>query len=130
VHAFFKVAYAFAKSAHHFRNFLSSEQEDDDRQNDQPMNWAKFSHVYLPSRVRRFDGSRLESPGVNLKYNTLVADPARQVFPVEVLEQWNRVFPGHTGKFFECANRKLGAAFLAVLGERFAQSFYSHLMEN
>jgi hypothetical protein len=93
MHAFFKVADAFAKSAHHFRNFLSSEQEDDDGQNDQPMDWAKFSHVYLPSRGRLFNERRVESPGVHLKYNTLVTDPARQVFPIEKLEQWDCVFP-------------------------------------
>src|SRR5579862_6494827 len=55
VHTFFEVADTFAEPAHHFRNFLSSEQEDDNRQNDQPMDWAKFSHVYLPSRGRQFN---------------------------------------------------------------------------
>jgi hypothetical protein len=123
VHAFFKVADAFAKPAHHFRNFLSSEQEDDDRQNDQPMNWAKFSHVCLPSRGRRFNERRFKSPGISLKYNTLVSDPARQVFPIEILEQWDCVFARHACKFFKRADGKPSAALLTVFNQGFAQVF-------
>jgi hypothetical protein len=123
MHAFFKAADAFANPAHHFRNFLSSEQEDDDRQNDQPMNWAKFSHVYLPSRGRRFNERRFESPGFNLKYNTLIPDPARQVFPIEILEQRYCVFARHPCKFFKRADGKPRAALLTVFNQGFAQVF-------
>ena len=123
MHAFFKVANAFANSAHHFRNFLPPKQEDDDCQNDQPMNRAKFSHVYLPSRGRRFNNGRFESPGINLKYNTLIPDSARQVFPIEILQQRDRVFPRHARKFLKRADGKPGAVFFAAFDQRFAQLF-------
>jgi hypothetical protein len=130
MHAFFKAANAFANSAHHFRDFLSSEQEDDDRQNDQPMNWAKFSHVYLPSRGRRFNNGRFESPGINLKYNTLIPDSARQVLPIEIFEQWNRVLARHACKFLKRADGKTGPVLLAAFNQSFAQAFKSDLMKN
>src|ERR1700722_11191355 len=129
MHTFFKAANAFANSAPHFRNFLSSEQEDDDRQNDQPVNCAKFSHVYLPSRGRRSNERHFNSPGASLKYNTLVSDPARQVLPIEILEQRNCVFPRHARKFLKCADGKPGAVLLAAFNQRFAQALKSHLMK-
>ena len=57
------------------------------------MNWAKLSHVYLPSQGCLFSESQFASLGTNLKYNTLIPDPARQVFPVQILEQRDGVFP-------------------------------------
>src|SRR5580704_3847834 len=94
------------------------------------MDWAKFSHVYLPSRGRRFNDRRFESPGVNLKYNTLISEPARQVFPIEILKQWDGVLPGDPRKFFERANGEPGTAFFAILGEPLAQLCYGEFMEN
>src|SRR5580704_3923069 len=122
MHTFFKAANAFANSAHHFRNFLSSEQEDNDRQNDQPVNCAKFSHVYLPSRGRRFNNGRFESSGINLKYNTLIPDSARQVLPIEIFEQWNRVLARHACKFLKRADGKTGPVLLAAFNQSFAQA--------
>src|SRR3984957_19591963 len=121
MHAFFKAANAFANSAHHFRDFLSSEQEDDDRQNDQPMNWAKFSHVYLPSRGRRFNNGCFESPGTHQNYNPLIPDSARQLLPIKIFEHWNRVLARHACKFLKRADGKTGPVLLASFNQSFAQ---------
>ena len=94
------------------------------------MNWAKLSHVYLPSQDACSAKTGSRSPGIWLKYNTLIPDPARQVFPIQILEQGDRVFPRNACNFLKCRNRKPRAALLPELRECLAQLGDYHLVED
>src|ERR1700761_4052646 len=65
-----------------------------------------------------------------LQYNTLIAQPAGQALPVEVLQQGYSVLPGYTGQVLETGNSNPVAPGLLVRQKLGFQMSKSRLVEN